>query len=489
MKGDKMKTLPITVDKSHIITIGERLYTESIELIRELVNNAYDADATEVKINLTPDTITVEDNGSGMDLEGLKQYFNIGSPEKRLHARSPKLGRDRIGQFGIGKFATLSACETFEVYTQSQGFAAKVTFDKKEWEKSNDSWHLPLETPPYDPKRGDGTTVILSRLRKQFDPNLVEQRIVESCPIRDPQFKVYLNGIRVKARYLPGKRVPFLEGTKFGPVHGEIIVLPEAKATTEELGIECRVKQVTIKREFFGMESWGKDIARIKGEVNADFLPVSSSRTNFILDSEEYKAFYEIMTKVMGDVKKQLGRLKDERDNRSTRRALREALHRVQDALAQNPEFAPEGVLPVADETGGLGEAGMVKKKRKAKEETIGEESKEEKGKRKKEEKKPMVSQLTPNAVVQRLKMGKTGITCCLDHFGADGPECLTESTTIFVNRDHPLYQRQVKNMKTHTMHIARLLTQEISLMKAPPDPRKAFERQSKLLKDAFAKD
>lgn len=131
-----MKTLPITVDKSHIITIGEKLYTESIELIRELVNNAYDADATEVKITLTPDTITVEDNGTGMDLEGLKQCFNIGSPEKRLHTKSPKLGRDRIGQFGIGKFATLSACETFQVYTQCQGFTAKVTFDKKEWEKS-----------------------------------------------------------------------------------------------------------------------------------------------------------------------------------------------------------------------------------------------------------------------------------------------------------------------------------------------------------------
>ncbi len=38
--------LPVTVDKSHLITIGERLYSESIELIRELVNNAYDADAT-----------------------------------------------------------------------------------------------------------------------------------------------------------------------------------------------------------------------------------------------------------------------------------------------------------------------------------------------------------------------------------------------------------------------------------------------------------
>ena len=42
--------LPVTVDKSHLVTIGERLYAESIELIRELVNNAYDADATEVKV-------------------------------------------------------------------------------------------------------------------------------------------------------------------------------------------------------------------------------------------------------------------------------------------------------------------------------------------------------------------------------------------------------------------------------------------------------
>ena len=482
-----MKTLPITVDKSHIITIGEKLYTESVELIRELVNNAYDADATEVKVTLNPDTITVEDNGTGMDLDGLKQYFNIGSPEKRLHTKSPKLKRDRIGQFGIGKFATLSACETFQVYTQCQGFSAKVTFDKKEWEKNEESWHLPLETLKYDPKRGDGTTVILSKMRKQFDPNLVELRIVESCPIRDPQFKVYLNGVRVRTRYLPGKRVPFLEGTKFGPVHGEIIILPEAKATTEELGIECKVKQVTIKREHFGMESWGKDIARIKGEVNADFLPVSSSRTNFILDSDEYKALYEVMTKVMQDVKRHLGRLREEKDNRSTRRALREALHRVQNALAINPEFAPDGVLPVADETGGIGEAGRVKKKRKGKDETVGEKEEKEKGDKKRT--KPMVSQLTPNAVVQRLKMGKTGITCCLDHFGSDGPECIAEGTTIFVNRDHPLYLRQVRNMKTHTMHIARLLTQEISLMKAPPDPRKAFEKQSKLLKDAFARD
>ncbi len=81
-------TLPITVDKSHLITIGEKLYAQSIELIRELVNNAYDADAAVVEVNISEDRIEVKDNGSGMDLEGLKQYFNIGS---RKRSSTPSL--------------------------------------------------------------------------------------------------------------------------------------------------------------------------------------------------------------------------------------------------------------------------------------------------------------------------------------------------------------------------------------------------------------
>ena len=78
-------TIPVRVDRSHIVTIGRRLYSESIELIRELVNNAYDADATEVRVTIREDEIEVADNGLGMDLEGLRQYFNIGSQEKLYH--------------------------------------------------------------------------------------------------------------------------------------------------------------------------------------------------------------------------------------------------------------------------------------------------------------------------------------------------------------------------------------------------------------------
>ncbi len=179
-----MEYLPVTVDKSHLITIGERLYSESIELIRELVNNAYDADATEVDIRMTDEMIEIKDNGIGMDREGLKQYFNIGSPEKVVHAKSPIYQRDRIGQFGIGKFASLSACECFEVYTQKSEFAAKVTFDKVEWEKAEDHWNLPLQILTPDRKEGDGTTVTLLRLTRKFDPEEVIRKIVEGTPLK-----------------------------------------------------------------------------------------------------------------------------------------------------------------------------------------------------------------------------------------------------------------------------------------------------------------
>ena len=64
--------IPVTIDKSHIITIGERLYTESIEFVREIVNNAYDADATLIEIIVAEDMIEIRDNGSGMGREGLK---------------------------------------------------------------------------------------------------------------------------------------------------------------------------------------------------------------------------------------------------------------------------------------------------------------------------------------------------------------------------------------------------------------------------------
>lgn len=479
--------IPVTVDKSHLITIGEKLYAESIELIRELVNNAYDADATEVRIRLAEDRIVVSDNGAGMDLDGLRQYFNIGSMEKKIHSRSKRLGRDRIGQFGIGKFASLAAAGCFTVTTQQGEFAATVTFDKVQWEQQGDSWELPLAALPADPNRGDGTTVTLTKLTRTFDSEEVERRLIESVPIKAEEFRVFLNDKPIQPRVYPGQRIPFLEGTPFGPVHGEIVLLPSSQASVAEpLGIECKVKGVTVRREIFGMEGWGRDVARVRGEVHADFLPITSDRSGFIIDSEAYRAFTQVMQGVLKQVKEALSRQAGERESRTVRRALREALHRVQSALIRRPDLAPPGMLPLAAPGTGVGGAGLVTPPKEPQVETVGESVAEEKPARKPRTKKPKAVALTPNAIIQRLKLGQTGISCCLDRFGEDGPECFTEGSVVYINRDHPLFKRQVRNREAHTMHLARLLTQEIALMKDPKDARKAFARQSDLLRDAF---
>jgi len=495
--------LPVTVDKSHIVTIGEKLYTQSVELIRELVNNAYDADATKVFVEIQDERIEVRDDGLGMDLDGLRQYFNIGSPEKVAHCKSPKFHRDRIGQFGIGKFATLSACNRFEIITQRGEFAARVIFDKREWAKEAMQWDLPLEVIPADAECGDGTTVILQQLYRNFDLETVRRKVVESVPLRAKNFAVFLNGQRIMLTRLPGQRIAFMEGTDFGSIYGEIVILPSSQANPAEMGIEIRVKGVMVQKSLFGLQSLGREAARIRGEVNADFLPVTSDRSGFRIDSPEYKAFEKIMDKIATEVSQQLSKLADKKETTRVRRAVNDAIERIQQALSANPEFGQGGSIPVGESTEGVGEPGELRQAEEDEEESEKESGREGEGEieakagtdeslvvkdavEQLKPSKPRVSKLTPNAVVKKFRTGDMVVSCCIDHFGVDGPESFMEGMIIYINRDHPLYIRESKKAASHTMHIARLLSQEISLMNIPENPRQAFEHQSKILKAAF---
>jgi hypothetical protein len=478
-----VNTIEVTIDKSHIITIGERLYSESIELIRELINNAYDADATEVKVTIKDDEIIVEDDGSGMDLVGLKQYFNIGSTLKRINPKSPKFGRDRIGEFGIGKFASLSACSCFEVWTKKSDFQAKVIFDKQEWEKSQDKWHLPLEIQKPDHSLKDGTKVTLKGVTKRFDIAEVEKRIIETVPIKAPDFAVYLNGRKISAKFIPGHRIPFLEGTEYGIVYGEIIISSQLDQDISEAGIECKVKKVTICKDFFGLEECVKNIARIRGEVNADFLPITSDRTGFIKDTPQYKKFHEVMDRVIDRIKPVLEELSDYKENKRIRKSLTEVLEKIKNALILNPDYCPESLIPIAESPSDSGQPGNISE---IKPTTEIKKQEAETAERKKRKRKPVVKRLTATAVVKKLKSGRQGVSCCIDHFGPEGPECFTEGTIIYMNRDHPLYQKEAKKKDAYEFYLARLLTQEICLMKEPRHPRQAFQRQSKLLRDAL---
>lgn len=329
----------------------------------------------------------------------------------------------------------------------------------------------------------------LHELTKAFDLSESEQRLIEAVPLRAPEFAIYLNGRRLAPRLLTGQHIPFLEGTPYGVVHGEMVLAPASQANSSEAGIACRVKQVLVKRDFFGVEAWGPIAARLFGEVNADFLPLTSDRSDFVRDSPEYLAFRSVMDQILVRVHQAIARLGDVRENRRTKRILSDVLDRVREALLRNPAYCPEGLLPIAGDSAPQGPPGYLPESpvRSPSDQEQNPPEASAPSKSRKRAKRPQLKRLTPSAVIKRLKLGQQGLSCCIDHLGSEAPECTTEGGVVYINRDHPLHQQFVQDRQAYALYLARLLTQEIALMKQPRTPRQAFERQSKLLRDAFS--
>jgi hypothetical protein len=106
-----------------IAQLSRGLYRSTATAFKELVNNAYDADATAVRINTNfPEFnfFSCVDNGSGMSLEGFRRYFSeegIGSCVKRKGNRdiTDNYSRPIIGRLGIGMLAVGQLCNSFEI--------------------------------------------------------------------------------------------------------------------------------------------------------------------------------------------------------------------------------------------------------------------------------------------------------------------------------------------------------------------------------------
>lgn len=476
--------IPITFDKSHLTTIGVRLYAESLDLVREMVANAYDADATKVKITLLENDLIVEDNGLGMDKEDLKQYFTIGSALKKLQQFTSKFKRRMIGEFGIGKFAVLALCDRFELFTKKNSFAGTVIFDKNDFEQ-REKWQVPIIEHKGDYKRS-GTKVTLVDLKRRVGIEELERKLKSQLPLTEKNFAVFLNGVRLSPKYIPGRRFRLKKPTKFGTIYGEIIISSLA-LPRELIGAAIKVKGVSVRRDSFGLqhshEVGGK---RITGEIRADFLPLTAGRDNFIKESVEYKEFEKVITKKAKEIAKELKNMRKRRIDRKTNRALSDALLRVRQALKKNRDIFLTHDLP-------LFSAETEKAKKLAKAVGAGIFSQrlaKRKGAMAKTSKLPgNVSRKLSRKVrgrvktvlkdtdrlVKKIRIGGASIVCSLAHLGKEEVESFVEGGVIFINRDHPLFIKTAKKEELACFYLVRLVTQEIALLAKPSDAQKAF--------------
>lgn len=127
----------LKTDEKVIARVTDGIYRQPGSAIRELISNAYDADATRVVIKTDAprfETITIEDNGLGMSPEVISHMLlHIGGSAKRQsigktlkitdatdQSVSPS-GRKLIGKIGIGLFSVAQLTHNFQIVTKTKG--------------------------------------------------------------------------------------------------------------------------------------------------------------------------------------------------------------------------------------------------------------------------------------------------------------------------------------------------------------------------------
>ena len=159
-----------------ILTTG--LYRNTLDALREYIQNAVDAEAEEIRLIVDPDVVSLTDDGTGMDVEQARNAIRFGVSDK-----SPL---ENVGFRGIGIYSGFNICDSLEIYTKSKsdGNTYKLTFDfygirtdlLKEQERRSKglppALHLErlleqsvfMETLGEEDFRDFGTTVIMSGL-------------------------------------------------------------------------------------------------------------------------------------------------------------------------------------------------------------------------------------------------------------------------------------------------------------------------------------
>src|SRR5947209_477312 len=94
------------------------VYKPFVKAFKELISNAFDADATEVTVSFADDfsRVTVIDDGCGMTpFEFRNDFTRIGGGSRRWAGEKTRGGRLRIGSKGIGFLALARYCDRLRV--------------------------------------------------------------------------------------------------------------------------------------------------------------------------------------------------------------------------------------------------------------------------------------------------------------------------------------------------------------------------------------
>lgn len=322
------------VDPKLAALLGEG-YRSAEHALRELVDNAWDADATVVRVSLpatmTSQPVVIEDDGTGMTEAEVRRDYLAVARSRQSRKGDHTLGLRRLvkGRKGIGKFAGLTVADTMIVETRCRGIQTRLVIRKEDilatasYDAGGpdgvdgvaagdlETIDLPLEVTPCDPD-AHGTTVRLEGLSQQFDLPTSERfkPILMLEYGRQPAFAITVNGEPIGVEDIPGKTYAFQDDLPgVGAVHLRLTV-SDGKKALRQSGVALRASgKIVGKPMTFGLEEDDevppKLLKKVYGELEADGL--ASSATADWGDVIETRAFHAVSGWASGHLKRALG--------------------------------------------------------------------------------------------------------------------------------------------------------------------------------------
>ena len=209
MPTDENHPYTMTVSLSVLKHLGFGLYSNVPAVLSEAVANAWDADATQVTIDIDPagERIVIHDDGHGMTEDDANdRYLYIGYERRETPgpegARTPTFKRPVMGRKGIGKLSLFSIAKTVEVQSVRNGERHGFIMDADDIEqvikdKGNVDYHpKPLPAETVQVKTGTQITLTRTKRRLHRSSTALRRRLARRFSIIGPKhnFNVILNG-------------------------------------------------------------------------------------------------------------------------------------------------------------------------------------------------------------------------------------------------------------------------------------------------------
>lgn len=204
---DAVEPLRFTLHLNVLHHLGMKLYATAPSVLTELVANSWDAEASSVKVVIDSKngTLTVTDDGHGMDRASLQNRFlSVGYSRREFKgsAMSDNNKRKVMGRKGIGKLAMFSISRDVEVVTQVDGgspLGFRIEVDELEKHAAANQEYLPVDVPnAVALEKGHGTRITLSNLNRSVErsPSYLIPRLARRFGILGPAhgFEVSVNG-------------------------------------------------------------------------------------------------------------------------------------------------------------------------------------------------------------------------------------------------------------------------------------------------------